>query len=42
MSDPLTTKNLIICLQEKDKYKGTLTYLQEAHKFNEKVYDIFN
>lgn len=42
MSDSLSTKNLIACIQEKEKYKGTLIYLQEAHKFNEKVYDIFN
>lgn len=33
---------MLKCLQDKDNYKGTLVYLQEVNKFNEKVYDYVN
>lgn len=42
MADSLSTKHLLACLQEKEKYKGTLAYLQEANKYNENVYDMIN
>lgn len=42
MSEKVSAQNLIKCLTEKDKYKGTAAYLHEVNQFNEKIYDIIN
>ncbi len=42
MSDTLSTENLLTCLVDKEKFKGTQTYLHEAGQFNETVYTFFN
>ena len=42
MNEVLTTQNLIRCMTEKDKYKGSAPYILKAGQFKEEVYEMFN